>query len=398
MKQRTGKYKAKVFQLFRNFQRSSFYLPLLIALPSYCILAIAIYVIEQSSPENQFSSLQDSFWWAMVTASTVGYGDIVPKTTAGRVLAGLTTLMGFAVTTLISAALASLFIQRNSLWRKGLMEFPKLKNHLVICGWKSHISSLLKDLLDNDQDLMDEDIVLISNIDGETFETMVEEPQLRGVKFVHGDYCSEVYLEKANVKKARKVLVLADTYDSKTSAETDAKTVLAVLKIKGISRNIYTCAELLDPKYEDYLRRSFCDEIILVRDASRQLLVVSSKIDGMSHVIQNLLSLHESEHNVVCINASSVPHHLVGKEYNEVQKLYNNNKKIILLGLIENSGTAKDIQKWLIRKAQKENSVKDVLRYINEAKSIELNKPFFMPEENYIIKPFSKLIFLERQN
>ena len=384
----------KVYKLMRSFQRSHFFLPLLIFIPSYCIFAIAIYFLER--PNNNFLTLMDSFWWAIVTASTLGYGDIVPYTTGGRIIGVTMTLVGLAATSLFSAALASLFVQRNSRRRRGLMDFPKLKDHLVICGWKPQIASLLKGILENNVDLVDEDIVLISNIEGQTFEGLIEDEKLKGLKFIRGDYFSEIYLERAKVKRARKVIVLADAYDSKTPAEADAKTVLTVLKIKGIARNIYTCAELLDPKYEDYLHRSFCDEIILVRDASRQLLVASTKMAGMSHVIQELLFLHENgdRNSKVHINAAPVPRQLEGKEYRELKDLYKSDKSI-LLGLIENSGTAQDIQRALIRKAEKEHNVHNIMEYIQEAKSIELNRPLFMPEEHYIIKPFSKLIVLE---
>ena len=386
-----------MLRLLRSFQRSPFYLPFIIFLPSYTVLSVAAYLLERQGQKNQFGSLLDSFWWAIVTASTLGYGDIVPRTAGGRLLGATTTLLGIAVTSLVSAGLASLYVQRSSRRRRGLMNLSNLKNHLVICGWKPQINTLLKDMLASNPNLIDEDIVLISNIEGDTFETIIENKELKGVKFVRGDYFSEAYLERANVKMARKVIVLADTYESKTPAEADAKTVLTVLKIKGIARDICTCAELLDSKYEDYLRHSFCDEIIMVRDASRQLLVASTRTDGMSHVIQHLLFLHESGQNNVHIEAQPVPKKLIGKEYRELRNFYNGGKAL-LLGLIENSGAPRAIQSSLIRRAQKENNVRNILDYMNQAKSIELNRPYFMPDDQYIIQPFSKLILLERRS
>ncbi|MEM9423517.1 MAG: potassium channel family protein, partial [Spirochaetota bacterium] len=87
MKRRLGRGTKKLLKLYRSFQRSPFFLPLLIFIPSYSILAIAVYLLEQSGPDNHFATLRDSFWWAIVTASTLGYGDIVPNTPGGRVLA-----------------------------------------------------------------------------------------------------------------------------------------------------------------------------------------------------------------------------------------------------------------------------------------------------------------------
>lgn len=54
-----------------------------------------MYVIE--GPANGFTSIPQSIYWAIVTITTVGYGDIVPNTVLGKALASLTMLLGYSI-------------------------------------------------------------------------------------------------------------------------------------------------------------------------------------------------------------------------------------------------------------------------------------------------------------
>ena len=60
--------------------------------------------------EPKVSSLGDGLWLAFTTAATVGYGDIVPSTTASRVFAVLVVLIGLAVLSLVTASVSAIFV------------------------------------------------------------------------------------------------------------------------------------------------------------------------------------------------------------------------------------------------------------------------------------------------
>ncbi|MDI1464111.1 ion transporter [Catellatospora sp. KI3] len=69
--------------------------------------AMAYYAEHPTNPE--FATFGDSLWWATVTLTTVGYGDIVPITTAGRFDGAAIMFMGVALLGLLAGSLASFF-------------------------------------------------------------------------------------------------------------------------------------------------------------------------------------------------------------------------------------------------------------------------------------------------
>lgn len=63
--------------------------------------ASLMYLAEGQIVNTAFRTIPDGMWWAITTVTTVGYGDIVPITTAGKIIASLTMLSGFALLALL---------------------------------------------------------------------------------------------------------------------------------------------------------------------------------------------------------------------------------------------------------------------------------------------------------
>jgi voltage-gated potassium channel len=71
----------------------------------------AVYFAEKDSPNTQFTSIPASMWWAIVTLATVGYGDVVPMTIAGKIIGGFVALLGIGLFALPTGILGSGFME-----------------------------------------------------------------------------------------------------------------------------------------------------------------------------------------------------------------------------------------------------------------------------------------------
>jgi voltage-gated potassium channel len=71
-----------------------------------------VYLAERDAQPEVFSSVPDAMWWAIVTMTTVGYGDMVPVTPLGKVIGGMIAIIGIGMVALPAGMLASGFSEQ----------------------------------------------------------------------------------------------------------------------------------------------------------------------------------------------------------------------------------------------------------------------------------------------
>ena len=98
----------------------SFVATLYLLLLALLISSAMIYVAEQEAQPENFGSIPQAMWWTVVTLTTVGYGDIVPMTVAGKFIATLTALMGVCVVALLTGIVATGFTNQVAMRRNQL--------------------------------------------------------------------------------------------------------------------------------------------------------------------------------------------------------------------------------------------------------------------------------------
>lgn len=378
-------------KFFERYSNSKYALPATFFGLCFLVSGAAMFFVEINANEK-FRSVIDGLWWSLITFSTTGYGDIVPITLAGRIVAVITIFIGIAGMSFLSGTFASVFVDRNTRARRGLVDFKRLKNHFIVCGWKDFMKDILLDVVRFSEDFPADKVVIISNVASEKIEEVKEEKELSGIRFVRGDYFSESTLIRANVKDAQKVLILADTFESGAASEVDSKTVMTVLTLRGLAKDVYICAELMDRKYESYLKQAMCDEILFSLDFSRKVLANTSTLNGLSHIIFELLA-QEKDHSK--ISTLHIPEEYIQKSYGEYRSTFGAGNGKVLLGILENAGSPNTMKIESLRAAQKTSDVSKLVSNLQQVKGLEVNKPVLLPRDEYLIQRYSRAIVLE---
>jgi voltage-gated potassium channel len=84
---------------------------LAIAAAQVYIAALTLYFVEGQNKPDEFGSITRALWWAVVTLTTVGYGDVFPDTILGRIAAGLIAVAGIGIVAMPTGILASAFAE-----------------------------------------------------------------------------------------------------------------------------------------------------------------------------------------------------------------------------------------------------------------------------------------------
>ncbi len=386
--------------------RNFFFRLFLVASVFLSILSVAVYyfesryivytyengvMVEDAHRSSNIRTLKDAVWWAFVTSTTVGYGDYYPRSVAGRFSGIVLMFFGVAFVGVITGNIASALVEKQLKEGRGLKEL-KLKNHFIICGWKRDMAEVLHHIMVRNSNFMPSDFVLINSADPAEVENLKTDPMFAHVNYIHGDYIDERVLRRANLVDASRVVIFADRLVQGSVQEVDSRTVMAVITIKSMAKNIYVCAEVLDEKFERYLRFSNCDEIILSTGYNRSIIANASAGSGISHVISELLNVDTG----ASIATREIPDQFLGKTYGALEAHYASLRgRDILIGILENTGNFFSRKRDAIRDAQKTPDISKLVDNLKDVKQMVANRPVINPDNNYVISKHCRAIIIE---
>ncbi len=354
------------------------------------LLVSGVIVLIESAENNMFRTFGDGLWWAIVTLSTTGYGDLIPVTRSGRIIAAMLILVGVVGTSVFSGYFASLLVERRTTYRRGLMQINLIKDHIVICGWRgTEMPGFVSRVLVQNENISARQCVVITSVDPSQFDECYSIPELKELRFVHGDIFSEETLKRGNVSKARKVIVIPEPEVS--GAESDSRVIMTVLALRSISRDVYIIAELNDVQYADQLRRAACDEVIFSKEVQQNIVACASRTVGLSNIVLELLSREGEAH----FSTERIADKYISGTFKAFRLQFSHDSRLVL-GVLEHSGNPALMKMNAIREAQKTANTSQLIDNLTQVRTLRVHNPVFLPDDSYIIKPYSRVMYVER--
>ena len=274
-----------VFSLLRHFGRADATEAGKSVLATLAVLSFAasgfMYFEVADKPDLQWA---DAVWWAIVTMTTVGYGDYYPATFGGRYLIGIPTMvLGVSLLGYVLSKVAVVVVELRSKELKGMADLDVTGHTLIVHYPSRDRVSQLVDELRSDVRTAKSPIVLIDPELEELPAALVG----KRVKFVRGNPVRRDVLERACHAEAERAIVLARDSSDPGS---DNHSLAAVLTLERLKPDLQTAVECLDPDQIDVLRRSGCDSVVSTHELGMNLLVQEVLDPGVQEVVRELVA------------------------------------------------------------------------------------------------------------
>lgn len=249
----------------------------LLALGILVLSAVIVYLGRNGYRDSSGKAVGwlTAFYYATVTLSTTGYGDVVPVSDSARLVNTLvvTPLRVMFLLVLVGTTLEVLTERTRNEWRQERWR-SKVRDHTVVVGYGTKGSSAVQTLLKNGH--TPESIVVV-----DTDPARIAEANRRGLAGIVGDGSRSEVLERAEIAKAKHVVISADRDDT---------AVLTTLTVRRLTRRAMVVASVREAENAALLRESGASSVVTSSDTAGQLLGVATISPKVGQVVQDLLS------------------------------------------------------------------------------------------------------------
>lgn len=247
------------------------------------VSSVSFYFLELRPKGVDFLS---AVWWAVVTLTTVGYGDLVPASTPGRILGILVMVCGIGMVSTLTGNLASVIVEKRAKRRKGLLKV-KLSGHIIIVGWNSYARNLVGTLKDSGV-LKGNELVLINSLSPEERDSLAFDLDMGdALHFVYGNPAHENVVHRASPTTSSIIYILSQA--GLSAADADQQSLYAALTIRSLAPKIPIYSEVVLNENRDHLLRAGVNEIVPRGEVASMLLGRMGKTPSVWPFFQSLV-------------------------------------------------------------------------------------------------------------
>ncbi len=241
---------------------------------------LSFYYFERviESPPN----LVESFWYSVVSITTIGYGDYAPTTNPARIAAAIFIIfIGLAAFTTSVGMLVDWIVEIRDRERSG-MGTPTARDQLLIVNFpsESRVRQIINEFSTDAQHKDREIIIVADEVERLPFG-------VNNVSFVRGSPLAEETYKRASIEHASQAIILSTGYDDPRS---DSFVASVAFVIENLNPATKIVAECLDPKHTVLFSKSDHVSLVYTLSVATNLLVQEAQDPGVTLLAQTITS------------------------------------------------------------------------------------------------------------
>lgn len=244
------------------------------------VSAVLVYVMEANNPDSPINTLFDAIYWAVVTISTVGYGDVVTVSDAGRVVAMLVIVAGITVFSFTTSLIVTAFTEKLDEIKeiKLIDDISKIKEFYLVCGYENISRDVVRKLARSSQIIV------------------VEEDEQKALQAKRDGFIALNY-DPGSIESYKKLGINIKTQVKAILClgHSDVENVYTALTIRSFDKNVYILSVLKQNVNRSKLLFAGVNEIVYDKEL---VGIFAREFIGGSVAFEIIHALRSSHHGI----------------------------------------------------------------------------------------------------